>query len=143
MCGPGSPLFQLVELSGKIMGIGVDLAWISIYHALEDNWNEFPIEVHYPEKFTIGYTDADGKQLRRELVVLDPEVSKTRIENNEWIRRWLINHMRDCGILHEFKIGQAPSWIVDTRLFYEELKNLARRGITIYTTKEDYKLMSG
>ena len=47
--------------------------------------------------------------------------------------------MIEKGILHEFKFGQARSWIFDVQPFYEELKKLARLGITIYTTKEDFK----
>jgi hypothetical protein len=120
------------------MGIGVSIAWISIYHALEDNWKEFPIDVHYPESFIIPYIDMNGQKIEREIIVLNPIVSLTRIEKNRWILDWLTNHMRNQRILHEFMLGQAPSWIVNARLFYEELKSLALKGVTIYTIEEEF-----
>jgi aminoglycoside 3-N-acetyltransferase len=55
ICGPGSPLDVLYELSGKIMGIGISIAWISIYHLLEDKWEKFPIEVHFSETYSVNY----------------------------------------------------------------------------------------
>lgn len=69
------------------MGIGIDIRVIALYHVLEDNWNGFPIKVHYPEPFKVRYIDADGRLIERELVLLDPEVSRTRIDQE----------VRECG----------------------------------------------
>jgi len=141
ICGPGSPLFELLKRSGKYLGLGVDIRIIGLYHVLEDNWDGFPIKVHYPEPFMVRYVDANGLSLERELIVLDPDVARTRIDQHEgtWIRRWLTDHMRSRGILCEFKIGQASCWVVNARSFYDELKSLALEGITIYTTKEQFE----
>ena len=144
ICGPGSPFFELVERSGKYMGIGIDIRVIALYHVLEDNWNGFPIKVHYPEPFKVRYIDADGKLIERELVLLDPEVSRTRIDQEvrgAWIRRWMSRYMRSQGILHEIKLGQSTSWIVDAKSFYEQLKFLAQKGVTIYTTQKKFEAM--
>jgi aminoglycoside N3'-acetyltransferase len=141
ICGPGSPLFELLKRSGKYLGLGVDIRIIGLYHVLEDNWDGFPVKVHYPEPFVVRYVDANGQPLERELIVLDPDVARTRIDQYEgkWIRRWLTDHMRSRGILREFKIGQASCWVVDARSFYDELKSLTLKGITIYTTKEQFE----
>lgn len=80
ICGPGSPFFELIERSGKYMGIGIDIRVIALYHALEENWSKFPIKVHYPERFRVRYIDSRGELIERELIVLDPNVSKTRID---------------------------------------------------------------
>jgi len=146
ICGPASPFFELIERSGKYMGIGIDIRVIALYHVLEDNWNGFPIKVHCPEPFKFRYIDACGEIIDRELIVLDPNVSRTRIDQEvagAWIRRWLTNYMRSQGVLHEFKLGQSTSWIVDAKSFYEELKFLALKGITIYTTKKEFETMEG
>jgi len=146
ICGPGSPFFELVERSGKYMGIGIDIRVIALYHALEENWKEFPIEVHYPERFTIRYIDAEGERIERDLIILDPHVSRTRIDQEvegEWVRKWLTLYMRNQGVLHEFKLGQSTSWIVDAKVFYEQLKLLAQKGITIYTTKKEFETRGG
>ena len=144
ICGPSSPFIQLVEKSGKYMGIGIDIRVIALYHALEENWSDFPIRVHYPKPFLVPYIDAYGNQVKRELIILDPEIAKTRIDQERagaWIRKWLTNHMRARGVLHEFRFGQSNTWIVDAKLFYEEMKLLARRRITIYTTKQEFDAM--
>ena len=144
ICGPGSPFFELVERSGKYMGIGIDIRVIALYHVLEDNWDGFPIKVHYPEPFKVRYIDANGKLIERELVLLDPEVSRTRIDQEvrgAWIRKRLTHYMKSQGILHAFKLGHSTSWIVDAKPFYEQLKFLAQKGITIYTTEKEFEAM--
>jgi aminoglycoside 3-N-acetyltransferase len=146
ICGPGSPFFELIEKSGKYMGIGIDIRVIALYHVLEDNWKGFPIKVHYPEWFKVRYIDAYGEIIDRELIVLDPNVSRTRIDQEvagAWIRRWITHYMRSQGVLHEFKLGQSISWIVDAKEFYEQLKFLALKGITIYTTKKEFEARGG
>jgi aminoglycoside 3-N-acetyltransferase len=144
ICGPRSPFFELIERSGKYMGIGIDIRVIALYHVLEENWNKFPVRVHYPERFTVRYIDAGGERIERELILLDPVVSRTRIDQEKrgaWIRRWLTHYMRREGILHEFNFGQSTSWIVDAKSFYHQLKILALKGITIYTTKKEFRGM--
>lgn len=145
ICGPGSPFAQLIERSGKYMGIGIDIRVIALYHVLEENWSDFPIGVHYPKPFIIQYIDPCGKLIERELIILDPDVAKNRIDQEAggaWIRRWLTHYMRSQGILHEFKLGQSTTWIVDAKSFYDEIKFLALKGITIYTTKKEFDARS-
>jgi aminoglycoside 3-N-acetyltransferase len=146
ICGPGSPFFELIKNSGKYMGIGIDIRVIALYHVLEENWDKFPIKVHYPEPLKVRYIDVRGELIERELIVLDPNVSRTRIDQEvagAWIRRWITHYMRSQGVLHEFKLGQSISWIVDAKEFYEQLKFLALKGITIYTTKKEFDAMEG
>ena len=144
MCGPNSPFYKLLERSGKYMGIGVDIRIIAIYHVLEDNWKEFPVTVNYPKSFLVKYIDTSGQLIHRELILLNPDVSRNRIDQEiegAWIRNWLTIHMKERFIIQEFMLGQANCWIVNTRPFYEELKSLAKQGITIYTTKEEFYKM--
>lgn len=141
ICGHGSPFIQLIERSGKYMGIGIDIRVIALYHVLEENWSDFPVRVHYPKTFDVRYIDPYGNRVERKLIILDPAVAKTRIDQEmagAWIRKWLTNHMLRKGILHQFKLGQSNSWIVDAKSFYDEIKLLAVKGITIYTTKAGF-----
>jgi len=141
ICGPGSPFAQLIERSAKYMGIGIDIRVIALYHVLEENWSDFPLRVHYPKPFNVRYIDPSGNRVERQLIILDPAVAKTRIDREvegAWIRKWLTNYMRTKGILHGFKVGQANSWIVGSQSFYDEMKSLAIRGITIYTTEREF-----
>ena len=141
ICGRGSPFFELLERSGKYIGIGVDIRVNALYHVLEENWNGFPIRVHCPEPFMIRYVDAEGQLTERKLMILDPTVAATRIDQEirgAWIRKWLTNYMRNQGVLREFKLGQSHCWIVDARPFYDHLESLALMGITIYTTESEW-----
>lgn len=144
ICGPGSPFYELLQRSGKYMGIGIDIRVIALYHVLEENWAGFPAKVHYPERLAVRYIDAGGELIERELIILDPHVSRTRIDQERegaWIRRWFTDDMRRQGVLREFKLGQSTSWIVDAKPFYERLKFLALKGMTIYTTKKEFDAM--
>jgi aminoglycoside N3'-acetyltransferase len=128
----------LIDYEGRILGIGVDLGPVSFYHVVEDLLPEFPVQTRLPGLFRAIYVDAAGKTVERDLYVLDPSVSRTRIERNEWIRRWITDHLRRKGVLHEFMVGQAHCWTMDARRLYDELVQLARSGITIYTTADTF-----
>lgn len=138
LCGPGSPLARLIDYDGRILGIGVDLGPVSFYHVVEDTLPEFPVRTRLPSPFRASYVDATGKTVERDLYVLDPSVSRTRIERNEWIRGWFTEHLRREGILREFRVGQANCWTMEARRLYDELVQLARKGITIYTTADTF-----
>jgi aminoglycoside 3-N-acetyltransferase len=142
MCGPGTPTMQLVGRKAKYMGIGVDLRIVALYHALEENWDDFPYRVHCAAPFLVRYTDADGVVVEREIAVLDPAASTNRIDQESrgaGIRRFLMKHMLDRGILKPFSLGQAACWFVDSEEFYNEMMALAVDGITIYTTTEELR----
>jgi aminoglycoside 3-N-acetyltransferase len=139
ICHKDSPLARLLELKGKLIGIGVSIGPVGFYHVLEDTWSEFPFVVYMP-KMPVSYIDASGKLMRRELCRYDPVVAMSRIEKTagEGIRNALTDHLVKKGILRHFIFGRARSWIMEAQPLYDELKNLAGRGITIYSSASEF-----
>lgn len=142
LCGAGSPLANVWKHQGRILGLGVDLGPVSFYHVIEDTWDDFPVRTRLGSPFPCSYVDPDGRSVRRELFVLDPVVARTRIERNEWLRRWLTDHLSQQGILHNFMVGDAQCWVMDAAPLYNELVALAKRGITIYSTQNEVAALS-
>jgi aminoglycoside 3-N-acetyltransferase len=137
VCHADSPVARLVELKGKVIGIGISIAQgLGVAHNLEDTWDGFPFEVH-TGLFPVTYIDYDGTRVSREICRFDPVVSRTRIDNPQgaWILRELTAHLARKGILKRFLFGEADSWIMEAEVLYSELKRLAAKGVTMYLTK--------
>lgn len=138
LCGFGSPLSNAWKLDGKLLGLGVGLGPVSFYHVVEDTWAEYPVRTRLDHAFPCTYISATGETVTRDLVVLDNVVSRTRIEVNEWFRRWFREHLIEMGILKEFLVGHAMCWTMECNALYNELQALAIEGITIYTTRNTF-----
>ncbi|MBT3253107.1 MAG: AAC(3) family N-acetyltransferase [Candidatus Marinimicrobia bacterium] len=140
-----SPLGRIVEKDAQIVGIGVSIAvGMAVSHVLEDTDETFPIEVHSPA-FKAKYVDSNGGSVIRDIIRFDPEVSKTRIgsPNTEWINEMLTKHFTKLGTMRHFRFGNADSWVMNAAPVFEELKRLAKLGITIYLTETQWKTMNG
>lgn len=138
VCHSASPIGRLVELSGKVVGIGISIAQgFGIAHYLEDSWDEFPFEVH-SSPFEVTYIDTDGNTIRRKVSRFDPKVSRTRIDYPEgsWICEKLTGHLARKGILKWFDYGEADAWVMEAVELYRELRRLAEKGITMYLTEK-------
>jgi aminoglycoside 3-N-acetyltransferase len=144
ICHKDSPIGRLVELGGKVVGIGVSLGPISIYHVIEDTWEEFPFRV-YSDPFRMEYIDAVGDRVTRDVVRYDQRIAATRIdrEAGAWIRDQFTAHFERKGILQRFRFGSAESWVMDTGDLCAELKRLAGGGITMYLTRDEWTARNG
>jgi aminoglycoside 3-N-acetyltransferase len=133
-----SPFAKVVEHKGKILGLGIDLAWHTIYHHVEDLMGDaFPVRVYYKQSFTIQCKDYDGKLLNVEVKPHDPEVSLNRLEKNAFILNYLTDIFVDQGLLTYHDIGKGKSWCTDATAFCNCVERLARVGVTIYSLKQD------
>jgi aminoglycoside 3-N-acetyltransferase len=138
--GKNSPWAKIVELDGKILGVGISLAWHTIYHHVEDIMgNDFPIKVKRNQFYKINCKTIDGELLKVEVNPLDPKVAKTRIEKNPFILDYFTEIYEKLGIIQYGKIGEAKSWIVNAKEFCDVLIRLAKLGLTIYSTEEEVK----
>ncbi len=139
-----SPLGRIVGSDAQIVGIGVTIAvGMAVSHVLEDTDDTFPIEVHSPA-FEAKYIDAEGNMITRDIIRFDPEISKTRIgsPDTEWINEMLTQHFTSLGVMRHFQYGKADSWVMKAAPVFEELKRLAKKGITIYLTEAQWKAMN-
>jgi aminoglycoside 3-N-acetyltransferase len=133
-----SPLGRLLELNGKILGLGVDMGPVSFYHVLEDTWSGFPLNVYLPPE-ELTYLDANGDRVSRPVARYNPNVSRTRIDQSgsRWLRECMAIHLQSRGVIRPFTFGEAVSWVINARPLYDELKCLASEGVTIYSTADN------
>ena len=138
--GKNSPWAKIVELDGKILGVGISLAWHTIYHHVEDIMGgEFPVKVKLNQSYRIKCKTTKGELLNVEVNPLDHIIAQTRIEKNPFILAYFTEICEKLGIIKYGKIGEAKSWMVNAKTFCEVLIQLAKNGITIYSTESELK----
>lgn len=138
VCHATSPVGRLVELEGKVIGLGISIAQgLGVAHCVEDTWEDFPFEVHTPP-FEVSYIDSGGQQVTRDICRFDPVVSKTRVDYpaGQWIGEKLTQHLTRGSIMRSFPCGAGQAWVMPARPLYDELKRLATKGVTMYLTSE-------
>lgn len=136
--GPCSPFGRLVECSGFIVGLGVDLGPVTSYHVVED-LSAFPFAV-YTDDSPIHATVIDewGGPVQVNVMAHDPSISTTRIDrpNGAAIRSYLTTVFENAAGLTWHDIGDGRMWVVPARRLYECLDRLKDRGVTIYATAD-------
>jgi aminoglycoside 3-N-acetyltransferase len=140
ICHRNSPFARLVELQGKVVGLGISLGPVTFYHVVEDTWEGFPLNNYLPE-VSVTYVDEHGEKVTREVKRYDPERTTTRIDmpDAHWVREFMTRHVTKKKLLRRFNFGDAGSWIIPAKPFYDELIELAKRGLTIYTTQTEWE----
>ncbi len=138
--GVDSPFDRLVKLDGKILGIGVSVAPITLYHMVEDMLgDEFPLPVRMDATYPIKCRTHDGELITVDVTPLDPKFSSGRIDHKGGghLRKYFWNEFRRVGLLASGPVGEATSWIVPARGCYEHLVTLAKQGTTIYSAPDE------
>ncbi len=108
--GENSPWAKIIELNGKVMGLGISLAWTTQYHHLEDIMGEdFPIKVKVDETYKLKCRVEKKHIIEVEVQPNDPNVYKTRIEKNPFILEYFTEIYNKFKILHNGKIDNVPS----------------------------------
>jgi aminoglycoside 3-N-acetyltransferase len=138
--GEGSPWQRCVELEGKILGLGITMGPVTFYHLLEDMLlDDFPLPVRMKESYNIPCKDWSGRDLIVRVAPLDPEYAKRRIDTpgRSDLRDYFWREFNAAGLLITGKVGEADSWVVPAKSFYDHLHQLMKMGITIYSTPEE------
>ncbi len=138
--GTGSPWQRCIEVNGKVLGLGISMGPVTFYHTLEDKLGKaFPLPVRMAEQFQLPCRDWEGNLISVPVVPLDPAYMPRRIDNPERddLRNYFWNEFSRTGLIHTGVVGEAKSWYIESRAFYEHLESLAVDGITIYATPEE------
>jgi aminoglycoside 3-N-acetyltransferase len=124
-----SPFYKISEKAGKILYLGVtfDNAGTNL-HTIEDAIENFKYPIYHNEEFEVNILFENGTLRKMKTKVHNPEQSKKRKCDG------LIPLLEEKGALKKIKIGNAPSLLVDAKLFFEILiKAYHEKGITMYT----------
>lgn len=133
--GLNTPFHKIRELKGKIVGIGINIGPVTIYHTIEDFHPELFGNVYLPESKPIKVL-AKGEQVAKSIFIHNPEFHRIRIDKNEVIETWMRNHLKEKGILHEGTFGAGNIWWMNIQELFDEIVVLAKKGISIYKVPE-------
>ena len=138
--GKGSPWDRLIEIGGKVAGIGIPMAPGGLYHPLEDHMMDaFPLPVRMKETHFLRCRDWSGEIIQVPVVPLDPEFLPRRIDHKSRgdLRDYFWREFTRAGLLRVGQVGEARTWLMRAQDFFNHLIHLAHEGITIYSTPEE------
>ncbi len=138
--GVGSPWQRFHELKGKVLGIGITLGPVTFYHLLEDTLGDaFPVVIWGEETYRIPCKGWQGEDYQVPVRPFRADIAPVRIDHKtrDDLRDFMWQHMSAAGALHQGKVGNAQSWYIAADEFFDQIKLLAERGITVYTPREE------
>ena len=138
--GRGTPWYKLMDLGGKLLGVGIPFGSVTFVHVIEDVETNFPIQVYYPKSFNTSVIGTDGRMHAMMVKAHDPSKSKSRIDKpkSDWNRNLFLQVLKTHFGLKTGTIGRGQSWLVNLQNVYKAQKWLLSKGITIYTTEEQF-----
>lgn len=125
-CGERSPLAKIVKYGGQILGLGLPPGYTTLYHVLEDlDPENFPRPIHVKKFVDFTVINDAGQELS---VSVCPRNTKVKATMN--LKR-ISQHLSEQA--HRvFSIYGVPAFIIDAKLFLDELYSLRDKGITLY-----------
>ncbi|SFF70749.1 Aminoglycoside N3'-acetyltransferase [Duganella sp. CF458] len=138
--GEGSPWQRFVGLdNAKVLGLGISMGPVTFYHVLEDAMGDaFPVPVWGQETFHLPCIDQAGQRSDVPLRPFDPALAQRRIDHRsrQDLRDYFMAEFKRSGLLHAGQVGEAPSWWIPARGFFDHLRQMADDNLTIYATPE-------
>lgn len=133
--GKGSPWQRFHELNGKVLGLGISMGPVTFYHFVEDTLGDrFPIHVWLDETFQMPCKGWQGEDFLVPVRPYKPELPPVRIDHKsrDDLRSYFWTSFSDAGLLQTGQVGQAKSWTIGAKAFFDHMDKLATQGITIY-----------
>ena len=127
-----SPFAKLVECRGKILCLGVSIAYITSYHTFEDWIDDYPLPIYLDKLYSVSVTDADGRDLVVTTRCHNPAYSAVRIEKRPAVLKLIEGNFREMGTLQQGKVGKAEASLIGAWELNQAMAELLAQGITIY-----------
>ena len=134
--GADTPFHRIRELKGKIVGLGINIGPVTIYHSVEDFYPEQFKGVYLPQPESIKVL-VNGKETAKSIFIHNPAFHTSRIDKNKVIENSLMEHFRKKGILHENVFGSGTIWWMDIQELFDEQIALKKNSISIYRVSEN------
>lgn len=139
--GRGSPWQRFLEIpNAKVLGLGISMGPVTFYHVLEDSMgDDFPVPVWQSKTYFLPCLDAEGKIWDVPVRPFDASISERRIDHKPRadLRDYFRREFENAGLRISGRVGNADSWFIPARDFYDHLEKLAGEHITIYSTAEE------
>ncbi|WP_395403794.1 AAC(3) family N-acetyltransferase [Pseudoduganella sp. UC29_106] len=138
--GEGSPWQRFVGIEqGKVLGLGISMGPVTFYHVLEDAMGEaFPVPVWGEEQFLMPCLDQQGQRWEVPVRPFAAAIAQRRIDNPSRadLREYFQAEFQRAGLLTEGQVGDAASWWIPARGFFDHLQQMSGENLTIYSTPE-------
>jgi|LSQX01.3.fsa_nt_gb aminoglycoside 3-N-acetyltransferase len=125
--GGRSPYRRLVDIGGKIVLLNVTLEYLTNFHTIEDEVENFPFKVYLDEALTFNVTDTEGNAFEVKTYCHCPEMGKKR--QCMKMRPYLLGN----NVMKEAKLGSGTVTVLDAPKLHATLLDLYRKGITMYS----------
>jgi aminoglycoside N3'-acetyltransferase len=131
--GPHSPFARLLEMDGYLLGIGLDVRWITFYHHFEDVCDHFPVRVYMIERFQVPVLQENGSKILVSVPYHDPDVAAFRLNNDPETLALVDRGLTRYGGIRRSSIGRGQAYLVKaTGVFHTLQYLLNENGQTIY-----------
>ncbi len=124
--GNRSPYYRIIQLKGKIIGLGVTTRNLSFVHCVEDLLAEkFPVATYLEEIFSAECLDREGKPTEVRTYAHNP----AKMIHN--IPGYISKHVMP-SICQDIKINRQSFFRAEAGPLLERMAELAESGVTIY-----------
>jgi len=125
--GRHSPYRKLVDIGGKIILLNVTLEYLTNFHTIEDEVDDFPFKVYLDNPLTFNVTDNEGNTSKITTYCHCPEMGKKR----QCIK--MRPYLLDNNVMKEAKLGNGIVSVLDANKLHATLLRLYQKGITMYS----------
>jgi aminoglycoside 3-N-acetyltransferase len=136
--GPDTPFHRIRELKGKIVGLGIPIGPVTIYHSVEDFFPEDFPGVYLPKPVLFKML-IESKEIIKSIFIHHSLFHSIRIDKNKTIESWLLLHFKEKHIFHQTDFGSGMMWWMDVQQLYDEQIALRKKEISIYKVPKDGK----
>ena len=131
--GVNSPYSRLLEINGYIVGIGLDVRWITFYHHFEDVYYKYPIRVYNGISYKVPVKLNDDSRILVTLPYHDDDVAAFRLNNDLETLAKVEKGLNKYGDLRYGIVGKKNGYIIKAKGVYVALeKMLEIENQTIY-----------
>jgi aminoglycoside N3'-acetyltransferase len=139
--GEGSPWQRFVDVDhAKVLGLGISMGPVTFYHVLEDAMGAaFPVPVWQDESYLLPCLDQQGQRWEVPVRPFAASIAQRRIDHpsRSDLRDYFQAEFRRTGLLVEGQVGDAASWWIPARGFFDHLQQLSGENLTIYSTADE------
>lgn len=124
-----SPYYKLMEVGGKVIGLGVSTRNLSFVHCVDDELKDnFPVRPYFPRLFEANCRDYAGEIRTVQTYAHDP--AKMKRDVARFLRTRVTPVSADA--YRDLELGGMPFFWANSGPLFEIMVGLARQGTTMY-----------